>query len=78
MIYCAIIAFFLCFVFIFYISRHTWASTARKHNVPVAVISDGMGHTSEKTTLIYLSSIDTSVIDRANAELVAALSRKNK
>lgn len=61
-----------------YTSRHTWASTARKHNVPVAVISDGMGHTSEKTTLIYLSSIDTSVIDRANAELVAALSRKNK
>lgn len=24
MIYCAIIAFFLCFVFIFYISRHSW------------------------------------------------------
>lgn len=61
-----------------YTSRHTWASTARKHNVPVAVISDGMGHTSEKTTLIYLSSIDTSVIDRANAELVASLNRKSK
>lgn len=61
-----------------YTSRHTWASTARKHNVPVAVISDGMGHSSEKTTLIYLSSIDTSVIDRANAELVAALSRSGK
>lgn len=61
-----------------YIARHTWASTARKHNVPVAVISDGMGHTSEKTTLIYLSSIDTSVIDRANAELVASLNRKSE
>ncbi|CDB99012.1 site-specific recombinase XerD [Bacteroides sp. CAG:443] len=61
-----------------YTSRHTWASTARKHNVPVAVISDGMGHTSEKTTLIYLSSIDTSVIDRANAELVASLNRKSE
>ena len=24
MIYCAIIAFFLCFVFIFYIFRHSW------------------------------------------------------
>ena len=58
-----------------YTSRHTWASTARKHNVPVAVISDGMGHTSEKTTLIYLSSIDTSVIDRANEELVSSLYR---
>lgn len=58
-----------------YTSRHTWASTARKHNIPVAVISDGMGHTSEKTTLIYLSSIDTSVIDRANAELVSLLNK---
>ena len=58
-----------------YTSRHTWASTARKHNVPVAVISDGMGHTSEKTTLIYLSSIDTSAIDRANEELVSSLYR---
>lgn len=58
-----------------YTSRHTWASTARKHNIPVAVISDGMGHTSEKTTLIYLSSIDTSVIDRANAELVSLLTK---
>lgn len=56
-----------------YTSRHTWASTARKHNIPVAVISDGMGHTSEKTTLIYLSSLDTSVIDRANEELVSSL-----
>lgn len=59
-----------------YTSRHTWASTARKHNVPIAVISDGMGHTSERTTLIYLSSIDTSVIDRANEELVSSLYRK--
>lgn len=58
-----------------YTSRHTWASTARKHNIPVAVISDGMGHTSEKTTLIYLSSIDTSVIDHANAELVSLLNK---
>lgn len=61
-----------------YTSRHTWASTARKHNVPVAVISDGMGHSSEKTTLIYLSSIDTSVIDHANAELIASLNRKKE
>lgn len=66
MIYCAIIAFFLCFVFIFYISRHSWATAARNHNIPVAVISAGMGHTSEKTTLIYLDSLDNSLIDNAN------------
>lgn len=76
MIYCAIIAFFLCFVFIFYISRHSWASTAHKHNVPIAVISDGMGHSSEKTTQIYLASLSEEVIDNANAEIVASLDKR--
>lgn len=61
-----------------YVSRHSWASTAHKHNVPLAVISHGMGHQSEKTTQIYLASIDEDVLNRANAELVASLnSRKN-
>lgn len=75
MIYCAIIAFFLCFVFIFYISRHSWATVARKHNVPLSVISAGMGHTSEKTTLIYLDSVENSLIDKANEEILEALCR---
>ena len=66
MIYCAIIAFFLCFVFIFYISRHSWASVARGKHIPLSVISEGMGHDSEKTTLIYLAALDTTVIDKAN------------
>lgn len=59
-----------------YTSRHSWASTAHKHNVPIAVISDGMGHSSEKTTQIYLASIDEEVIDSANAEIVASLDKK--
>lgn len=75
MIYCAIIAFFLCFVFTFYISRHSWATVARKHNVPLSVISAGMGHTSEKTTLIYLDSVENSLIDKANEEILEALCR---
>lgn len=49
-----------------YTPRHSWATAARNHNIPVAVISAGMGHTSEKTTLIYLDSLDNSVIDNAN------------
>lgn len=59
-----------------YVSRHSWASTAHKHNVPIAVISDGMGHSSEKTTQIYLASIDEEVIDSANAEIVASLDKR--
>lgn len=73
MIYCAIIAFFLCFVFIFYISRHSWATAARNHDVPIAVISAGMGHSSERTTLIYLDSLDNAVIDNANEKILKDL-----
>lgn len=59
-----------------YVARHSWASTAHKHNVPIAVISDGMGHSSEKTTQIYLDSLSEEIIDNANAEIVASLDKK--
>lgn len=73
MIYCAIIAFFLCFVFIFYTARHTWATVAKSKNIPVNVISDALGHDSVSTTQIYLASIDSSVIDNANELVVSEL-----
>ncbi|CCZ82077.1 site-specific integrase [Odoribacter laneus] len=56
-----------------YTARHTWATIARKHNVPISVISAGMGHTSEKTTQIYLASLENSVIDKANRGILGAL-----
>ena len=49
-----------------YVARHSWASIARSKHIPVSVISEGMGHDSEATTQIYLASLDTAVIDRAN------------
>ncbi len=49
-----------------YTARHSWASIARSKNIPIAVISEGMGHDSESTTQIYLASLDSTVIDRAN------------
>ena len=48
-----------------YVARHSWASAARSKNIPISVISEGMGHDSEKTTQIYLASLDTAVVDRA-------------
>lgn len=33
-----------------YVARHSWASIAKNKNVPVSVISEGMGHDSETTT----------------------------
>ena len=53
-----------------YTSRHSWATMARNHNVPLSVISAGMGHTSERTTQIYLTSLENSLIDSANRGLL--------
>lgn len=56
-----------------YCARHTWASIAHDNNVPISVISQGMGHDSEKTTRIYLASLNTSVIDQANNDIINLL-----
>ena len=37
-----------------YRSRHSWATIARGKDVPLSVISEGLGHDSETTTQIYL------------------------
>lgn len=69
MIYCAIIAFFLCFVFIFYISPHSWATIAKEHGIPVHIIGECLGHMSEETTRIYLKDLDRSVLDEVNNQI---------
>ena len=56
-----------------YVARHSWASIAKQKQIPISVISDALGHDSEKTTLIYLSTLDTSAVDNANREILAAL-----
>ncbi len=56
-----------------YTSRHSWATAARNHNVPLSVISAGMGHTSEQTTRIYLALLDNSIIDDANRGIIGRL-----
>ena len=56
-----------------YTSRHSWATAARNHNVPISVISAGMGHTSEQITQIYLTMLENSVIDDANQGLIRSL-----
>ena len=53
-----------------YVSRHSWATAAYHADFPVSHISEGMGHTSEKTTRIYLKSLESSKIDRENKRLL--------
>ena len=56
-----------------YVARHSWASIAKSKNIPISVISEGMGHNSEMTTQIYLASLDNAVVDRANAQILKDL-----
>lgn len=41
-----------------YTARHCWASAAYRLNIPTPSISQALGHDSEKTTRIYLNSLD--------------------
>ncbi|MBQ2921468.1 MAG: site-specific integrase [Tyzzerella sp.] len=56
-----------------YVARHSWASVAKNKNVPISVISEGMGHDSEMTTQIYLASLDTAIVDKANSMILNSL-----
>lgn len=56
-----------------YCARHSWASVARSEGISLPIISEGMGHSSESTTRIYLASLDTSAIDKANSSIIQLL-----
>lgn len=56
-----------------YVARHSWASIAKSKNIPIATISEVMGHDSENTTRIYLASLDTTVVDKANSLILKSL-----
>lgn len=56
-----------------YVARHSWASAAKAKGIPLHVISEGMGHDSETTTQIYLASLDTSIVDKANSLIIRSL-----
>lgn len=56
-----------------YVARHSWANIAKNKNIPISVISEGMGHDSEATTKIYLKSLDATVVDMANLVVLEGL-----
>lgn len=67
----------LTFTLTMYVARHSWATAAKSRGIPVSVISEGMGHDSELTTQIYLASLDTSAVDKANSILINDLLEDN-
>ena len=56
-----------------YVARHSWASIAKSQNVPIAAISEAMGHTSERTTLIYLKLFENTLVESANQKVLSAI-----
>lgn len=56
-----------------YVARHSWASIAKTKNISIGIISEAMGHDSETTTQIYLSSIQTNQIDNTNRNILKDL-----
>lgn len=56
-----------------YAARHSWATTARDLDIPLSVISSGMGHSSERTTRVYLAQLDNNKIDMANRRVINLL-----
>ena len=56
-----------------YVARHSWATQAKQRGVAISVISEGLGHTSEKTTQIYLKAFERSTLDKLNGEISSLL-----
>ena len=54
----------------FYWARHTYATVLKRSGVPIAVISESLGHKSEKTTQAYLDSFDTETLDATFEHLI--------
>ena len=58
-----------------YTGRHTWATQAKHCGIPTSLISDALGHTSVKTTEIYLGSFDDSDLKKANEKVIRRIRR---
>ena len=56
-----------------YVARHSWATRAQALGTPLAIISSSLGHESITTTQVYLASIDTATIDKANLKILKDL-----
>lgn len=53
-----------------YVSRHSFATQAMLQQVPLNAISSMLGHSSLKTTEIYLKSLPSNILDDYNSKIV--------
>ena len=53
-----------------YVARHSFATVLKRSGVSTSIISESLGHSSEKITQIYLDSFENSQIDEAMSNLL--------
>lgn len=53
-----------------YVARHSFATVLKRSGVNTAIISESLGHSSEKVTQIYLDSFENKQIDDAMKNLL--------
>lgn len=53
-----------------YVSRHSFATQAMLHDIPLTAISSMLGHSSIKTTEIYLKGLPVNILDDYNERLI--------
>lgn len=66
-----------------YVARHSWAMCAKELNLPISLIGQALGHTTEQATKYYLSDLDQKTLHQANMKIIEfaekwLLNRKEK
>lgn len=56
-----------------YVARHSWATAAKNEGVAISIISESLGHTSEKVTHVYLASFENNAMSKANRKVIATI-----
>lgn len=58
-----------------YVARHSWATILKRKGVSTSIISEGLGHQTEKTTQVYLDSFEKVDLDNANEKILEGLNK---
>lgn len=59
-----------------YVARHTWATLVEACGTATAIISQGLGHSSERVTKTYMKGMPSHVIDETNEEMLNSFIRE--
>ncbi len=61
-----------------HVARHSWATVAKNTGLPLAVISEGLGHSNQRTTEIYMASLERSILNQASRMVSEAIGTRHK